>query len=538
MTPKNVCVVGSGPVGLPLSVRLAQGGLRVLLLEAGSQAPDRVHQSDLEAQTSADSRHAPMNLAVCRALGGTSWLWGGRCVPLDAIDFAVRLWIPESGWPLQEKDVAPYYQAAAAALGCGPAEFLCSGPQIFAGGLNLDKMERWCNKPLLPAVRDNKSLPGNIFLCLDTMVTGLSLTPDKTRVRGARIASGEKTTVFSGPPIFVLACGGLETTRLLLNVQAQQPELFGGTQGPLGRHYMGHLSGHIANIVFDDPRRAVLFAYRDSKDSAIRCRMTLSEGAQTAKQLPNISFAPDNPKMNDPAHGSGILSAIFLLLCTPVIGPRLISEAIRQMQMTDNPRYLQHLRNILLDFPRTFVTALNLAWQKFVIGRRKPFLFLPSRSGEYPLHYHAEHIGHAESRVQLGDELDVRGLRRLKIDQRFTQRDSDGVVRAHQALDEALRKSRLGRLVYHDGAEARGASVLAQVHDGFHQMGLLRMGTHAQDGVVDQNCRVFGLDNMFVVGTGVFRTSGQANPTFFATALGLRVADHIAEGFPPRTAAK
>lgn len=479
-----------------------------------------------------------MNLAVCRALGGTSWLWGGRCVPLDAIDFAERSWISESGWPLQEKDVAPYYQAASAALGCGPAEFLCREPETFAGGLNLDRLERWCNKPLVPAARNNKSLPGNIFVCLDTMVTGFSLTPDKTGVQGVSLSSGGKTTVFSGASHFVLACGGLETTRLLLNVQAQQSDLFGRTQGPLGRYYMGHLSGHIANIVFDDPRRAALFAYRDDKESATRRRLTLSEDVQAARQLPNISFAPDNPKMSDPVHGSGILSAIFLLLCTPVIGSRLISEAIRQMQMTDNPRYARHLRNILLDFPRTFVTALNLAWQRFVIGRRKPFLFLPSRGGEYPLHYHAEHIANAESRVQLGDQLDVYGLRRLKIDQKFTPQDAEGVVRAHQALDEALRASRLGRLVYHDRAEVRSENILAQVHDGFHQMGLLRMGAHAQDGVVDHNCLVFGLDNMFAVGTGVFRTSGQANPTFFATALGLRLADHIAARFRARPAAQ
>jgi choline dehydrogenase-like flavoprotein len=206
------------------------------------------------------------------------------------------------------------------------------------------------------------------------------------------------------------------------------------------------------------------------------------------------------------------------------------------MQMAKDPQHIRHVRNILMDLPRTLATAANLVWQKFLIGRRKPFLFLASRSRAYPLHYHAEHIANEESRVQLGERRDRHGLLQLKIDQKFTQRDADGVVRAHQALDELLQISRLGRLVYQERTEDRSASVLSQASDGFHQMGLMRMGTHAQDGVVDRNCRVFGLDNMFVVGTGIFRTSGQANPTFFATALGLRLADHIASLVPARTA--
>jgi choline dehydrogenase-like flavoprotein len=63
--------------------------------------------------------------------------------------------------------------------------------------------------------------------------------------------------------------------------------------------------------------------------------------------------------------------------------------------------------------------------------------------------------------------------------------------------------------------------------DGFHQIGLTRMAEHPTDGVVDANCKAFGVDNLFIASSSVFRTAGQANPTFSAVALGLRLADHL-----------
>jgi choline dehydrogenase-like flavoprotein len=50
-------------------------------------------------------------------------------------------------------------------------------------------------------------------------------------------------------------------------------------------------------------------------------------------------------------------------------------------------------------------------------------------------------------------------------------------------------------------------------------------------GVVDENCRVHGVENLFVAGCSVFPTSGTFNPTLTIVALALRLADHIKERF-------
>jgi choline dehydrogenase-like flavoprotein len=53
------------------------------------------------------------------------------------------------------------------------------------------------------------------------------------------------------------------------------------------------------------------------------------------------------------------------------------------------------------------------------------------------------------------------------------------------------------------------------------------MGTNRREGVVDADCRAFDIDNLFVAGSSVFPTSGQANPTFPAVAFGIRLAHHL-----------
>ena len=62
---------------------------------------------------------------------------------------------------------------------------------------------------------------------------------------------------------------------------------------------------------------------------------------------------------------------------------------------------------------------------------------------------------------------------------------------------------------------------------GWHHMGTTRMHDDPRQGVVDVNCRVHGLDNLFVAGASCFTTGGAANPTLTLVALTLRLSDHL-----------
>jgi GMC oxidoreductase/FAD binding domain len=526
----DVCVVGSGPVGLCLALDLCARGLTVVLLESGLRKPDKAREALSWAHIVSDRVHAQMPLAVCRALGGTSWLWGGRCLPLDAIDFQKRDYSPDSMWPISESDLTPYYARTAQMLGCGPADFSEENTDL---GLHentqirMDRFERWTNEPNTARRLLTGALPKSLTIVLDATVVGLDFDTANQRVIGATVASRAILKQFRGAKTYVVACGGVETTRLLLNVQTRFPRLFGGAEGTLGRYYMGHLSGRIANIQFSNPALAKLFDYRGDIDSVKRRLLTLSGAIQIKAGIPNISFYPENPRMADPQHGSGMLSAAFLLLSIPILGRLFVAEAIRRAQVGKEARYLEHIRNIILDLPATASAFYSVACQRILRKRRKPFFFLPTRDGRYPLHFHAEHLSNRDSCVSLINEVDALGMRRISVDLRFSRRDAEGISRAHEILDKGLRAIQIGKLEFDQTIAERPMTILGQATDGFHQIGLTRMGYKSQDGVVDANCRVFGVKNLFLAGSSVFRTSGQANPTFSATALALRLSAHL-----------
>jgi choline dehydrogenase-like flavoprotein len=63
-------------------------------------------------------------------------------------------------------------------------------------------------------------------------------------------------------------------------------------------------------------------------------------------------------------------------------------------------------------------------------------------------------------------------------------------------------------------------------------MGTTRMNGDPKLGVVDTDCKVHGVDNLFVAGSSVFPTSGAANPTYTILALALRLSEHLRGKLP------
>jgi choline dehydrogenase-like flavoprotein len=61
----------------------------------------------------------------------------------------------------------------------------------------------------------------------------------------------------------------------------------------------------------------------------------------------------------------------------------------------------------------------------------------------------------------------------------------------------------------------------------WHHMGTTRMADDPAAGVVDADCRVHGVSNLFVAGSSVFTTGGIGAPTLTIVALALRLANHL-----------
>jgi len=538
----SICVIGAGPAGIACALELARRKIDVILVEGGGRTFQAPAQTACDAEIVDTSRHAPMQDAVRHALGGTSWLWGGRCIPLDPIDFEVRDYAPHTAWPIRFEQLAPWYEIACHYANCGRPDFTLA--QLDAdsacspltagfrpGAVIASDLERWSGEPNFARryLAELEASP-HVRLLVDATCVGIDMADDSGHVRSVVIASGDSRLRLRARQ-FVLACGGLEVTRLLLNANTRHADRIGNCSGMLGRHYMGHISGKIASVRFHaEPARTIYHFEQDRQGFYARRRFTVPAAEQRRHGLLNTAMWLDNHPPADPAHGNGILSLAYLALRTPGLTRMLAAPAIARHITSPAAQGTgaAHLRNVARDLARITAFVPPFLYRRYVARPRLPGFFLPSPNNVYALHYHAEHLPGRDSRVTLADSVDRHGMRRLRIDLRYHRADAESVVRNHALLDQHLRDTGAGRLEYWMPEAERVDAALAQASDGFHQIGTTRMAAHWRDGVVDPDCRVFGTRNLYVASSAVFPSSGQANPTLTILALSARIASHLA----------
>jgi choline dehydrogenase-like flavoprotein len=293
---------------------------------------------------------------------------------------------------------------------------------------------------------------------------------------------------------------------------------------------MAHVEARIARVHLDTPAESTIHSHeRDADGVYVRRRFTFSSEFQRRKSLPNAAIWFVNSPMGDPAHGSGILSGVYLTLVSPV-GRFMLAEAIRQAgtKTTAPVRKRDHLRNIVRDLGPAIRFALDFSYRRFLKpGRKAPGFFVRSAANVYPLDYHGEHLPNPDSRLVLSAELDELGVPRLRTELRFSDEDVASVERAMRELDAALREAGVGHLEFLFDDLAAGTRECLIQASGYHQTGTTRMGRTAADGVVDKNLAVFGADNLFVASTSTFPTSSQANPTLTGIAFAVRLSQHL-----------
>jgi choline dehydrogenase-like flavoprotein len=541
----DIAVVGAGPAGIVTALELAQGGLEVLVLESGGERFDSGSQLLAEASDWDSRRHAPMSMTSRRQLGGTSVIWGGRCVPYDPVDFAAR--DGRSDWPVSYDELTPFFQRACDWLVCGRAAFdgrqLSHLSESLAPGLPNEDVrtctfERWSlptdfGKEYGPRLR----AAGRIRLITGLTCTMIVCHPDESRVQHLEARGLDGRAVRVRARRYVLAGGGLETTRLLLASPGRNGRPVGDHSGHLGRWYMGHVEGGVARIRLNTPPAATIFGYeRDIDGVYVRRRFSFTAEAQERLGLPNIVAWLANPDLADPSHASGVLSFAYLALASPL--GRVFAPDAQRLSLTgrhvpgapygpvERGPVREHLRNLMRDAGPAASFIARFGTQRFLARRRKvPGFFVFNPANVYPLQFHGEHLPRRESSVTLGEDRDSLGMPRLRIGIEFSQADVDGVLKAHRHWDEYLRAHGCGWLEYRSPDVA--GSIWEGLGGGFHQMGTTRMSANSEDGVLGADLSVHGFDDLFAVSSSAFASSSQANSTFMIVVFALRLADHL-----------
>ncbi len=530
----DIVIVGAGAAGITMALDLMGSDRSVLLLESGGLEEEPATQ-DLYAGTVIDERlhSAPIRYRQ-RRFGGTTTIWGGRCMPFDPIDFEARDYVPESGWPITGADLEPYYARANAICEAGAFAYTTEatfGPAalpIVAGfkspDFSTDRLERF-SCPTNFAARYAHKLAGqhNVQVILHANLTQIVLDDGGIGVEYLLLRSLGGRRIKARGVCYVLATGGLETPRILLANRDRHTAGVGNEHDVVGRYYMCHLAGTIGAIQFSCPPSAVFRGYRISPEGVYcRQRFALEEAAQRREAIGNFVARLHHPRITDPAHRSAILSLLYL--AKPLI-PFEYAQRLHGDHGGSSGDWLRHLANVLTGPLEATGFAWHMLRDRKLAERKFPSIIINSKANLYSIDFHAEQYPSAASRVLLDDAVDALGMPRIKIDWRYLPQDVGTVTRALSILARDFVASGVGRLDY-DPALVETEMTRYGAYGG-HHIGTVRMGGNPRSSVVDANCRMHAVRNLYVAGSAVFPTSSQANPTLTVVTLALRLAAHL-----------
>jgi choline dehydrogenase-like flavoprotein len=464
----DVCIVGGGVAGIVLATTLARRRRRVLLLEAGgleySDRSQQVYAGEIVGRDYLD-----LAVARLRYLGGSSNHWDGLCRPLEPHDFDPRPHVEGSGWPIGSAELEPYLIPACEIL---EIDSVFGERELGAEDADLKEVTFRQSPPvrLLDKYLRSMRASGLLDVYLNANVTGLRFDSGNGRV-GAALFRGyddQRPVHHIAADRYVLALGGIENARLLLNVADGSPFAGGGAGDFVGRFFMDHPHFVIGHYVVNRSRTSL--------------------GRELQFVAPTAAYLQRQQIGN----------------CAVRIEP-FVDRRVFEGDALDEVR--------------------RLVCESTVFRCTEP-----SEAGT--LRAVAEPVPDASSRLRLSDDKDAFGLRRVALDWRLSPLDKKTMRIVGLELGRYLALTNIGRIRLADWVVSND-DVMPDLEDGgqgtgYHHMGTTRMGRSAHDGVVDRNCAVFGVPNLYVAGSSVFRTVGYANPTLTIVQLALRLADHLA----------
>jgi choline dehydrogenase-like flavoprotein len=530
----DICIIGAGAAGITMALELLDSGLDVLVLESGGLR-EKPETQALYAGSVVDAQlHSPPDKYRQRRFGGTTTIWGGRCMPFDEIDFAARDFIPHSGWPLARSALLPFYPKAnrlceAGEMAYTMAEAFSTPQRPMIDGFNsanftTDTLERFsCPTDFGARYGHKLRAAKNIRVLLHANVTELLLNAAGSHVDSATVKTLTGKTFAVRAKQFVLATGGLEVVRLLLASRSVHSRGIGNEHDVVGRYYMCHLAGTIGAIKFNTPLSSVWHGY-DISDEGIYCRrrIALKPDVQRAQGIGNFIARLHHPRITEPAHRNAILSLLFL---AKFVIPYEYGKRLHGDESASLSTWLKHIRNVVTGPFDAFAFAWHMLRDRRLAERKFPSIIIRSKANLYSLDFHAEQEPNPLSRLTLSNDIDALGMPRLNIDWRYTQGDVATVSKAIALLAADINASGLGHFDY-DPAAVEFEMIRYGAYGG-HHIGTTRMGTDPRSSVVDTDCRVHGVGNLFIASAATFPTSSQANPTLTIVALALRLAEHL-----------
>lgn len=506
----DLCIVGAGAAGLALAAQFLNTSSRVIVLESGLDGPDSVGD-DLNSLECIGLRHDGGREGRVRSFGGTTVAWGGQLLPLRASELAERPWVPHSGWPLGLEELQPYYRRVEAMLAIeGPpydekvwARLAMIPPALDSREYAI-RFSQWAalgHRNFALRWRRDIARSRNLRVLLDATAVAVRCTPEGDRCEGIEIRSRSGRTAVVRARMFVVACGGIETARLLLASPGREGNGVANGNGLVGRFFQDHIS-YFAGEVYPTERRVVQHWF---------------DPRYVGATLYSLKMEPTGAVMQRESWLNVMGHIAFQ-----------VPEALGWLELRRILRSVQAGRLELpslaesLAMARGSVELTRLALARWLTKRRRA-----PGAARVLLMVDVEQAPNPESRVSLDTRTDALGMHRVRLDWRMTDLERRTLIGFARKLAGDLERLGLGKIRLGPDPDFHSRDRLGSARDIFHHMGTTRMSAIARSGVVRPDLRCHDVANLYINGPSVFPASGIANPTFTALALSLRLADHL-----------
>lgn len=495
----GVCLIGAGAAGITLARALAAKGHEVLLLESGGFKFDEATQSLYKGTSVGIPIDPKVDLGLdtprLRFFGGTTNHWAGFCRPFPELDFAVRPWVPRSGWPIPRASLDAYYAGAHDVIKLGPYQYSIEWwrDQGYLEQPFLDDdvtphaLFQVAGHPVLGnTYRDEIVASDRIRLVLWANVTHLALDESGNALDHVVVKTLSGNSFTASAPAFVLATGGLEVPRVLLTSNDRRPTGIGNEHDQVGRSFMEHVNVAVGPTPLTVPESAL------------------------APYIPKPVSIEVNGERRD-----------ISLQTVALIAPDIIErEGLRSCEITleypfppDDSRLPKIYPTVKrgIDLLRAEGKTVSTVATARVLCEQEP---------------------NPQSRVTITRAKDPLGMARIQLDWQLTRDDRVSILKTLRVFGSRLGTLDAGRFRldiagYHDSDPGDGDAVDFAVNTGSHHIGTARMSTDPADGVVDTDCKVHSVANLYIGGSAVFPTCGANPPTLTIVALALRLADHL-----------
>lgn len=502
----DICVIGAGAAGMAIAESFLGKNVKVVVIESGNFKFNQDIQNYYEIENVGLKFNGGFG-GRFRTMGGSTTQWGGQALPLTQLDFKQKPWLKNTGWPIKKEDLDPYYKKALKFLNVDDLDFddqifkkIGIKPLSFDNTFNYH-VSKWSPNPNVRNIYKKQFEESqNVEILLNTNLLKIQCSERQNNVDFI-IAGDVSKQIKITARYYVLGCGGIENARIILHNSI-------ASQSPVGKYLQDHPSIEIGHLVTKSRRKIQqFFNIHYWRKWQYSIRLSACDEFQEREQCVNAS-----------------VSIMFTPQPSSFIGRlNLLKKSVAEKKTIQT---LKQTFAVIFKVYEILPVAYYYIVHKF---QYKPGAY-------FPIKISFEQEPSEDSWVKLSEKKsDALGIPLSKINWDITEATWITTIKIAEELTKEFKKHNLGEVVLYPNIFRENPDWKKLFGDVNHHIGTTRMGDDPLKSVVDSDCKIWEIDNLYVTGSSVFPTSGHSNPTLTLIALSYRLAEHLHKKFNEKT---